>query len=456
MKRLREALRRDLDYACLDGDADDLDECCDYDYDYDYDYDPGRRAVKRQRIEKIAANCLKGKRPLIASAALRGPFDKGWKNPWARPLRDPPATVDISVNNNPSWLRRQPASGVDFSTPRNNGNSDPSPTRTKLPLRPNHSPPISPLEPHHGWRCSASRPATVLKSPAPPPHSSFTPINTRQHSSSMLRSHDASPSILEGHRAATELALQAVEKAKARHLSAADIHRAAEKCGQSVPKSSAKSSAKSKSVRKKRAAKSTGPDFVTSPIFNASSGFVYRRVGEVLSKDARKLEPLPMTFDSSSAADKAPDTAHAVPDKRQQELTPVQERRIGARRDIYDFPESPDGREPRQILNSRLSDFSTQAAMLQAHREFMESTVSSATLEKTPRASLPSPDDTPHIGSHAPAFTSFSAFNAELEKEHPPDTATEEALLNTQDLFAAASPFAFSTVWLQNGILNPG
>jgi hypothetical protein len=40
-------------------------------------------AAKRQRIEKIASQYLQGRRPLILSAGLRGPFNDGWKNPWA-------------------------------------------------------------------------------------------------------------------------------------------------------------------------------------------------------------------------------------------------------------------------------------------------------------------------------------------------------------------------------------
>lgn len=45
---------------------------------------PEERAAKRQRIEKIAAQCLQGRRPVILSAGLRGPFNDGWKNPWAK------------------------------------------------------------------------------------------------------------------------------------------------------------------------------------------------------------------------------------------------------------------------------------------------------------------------------------------------------------------------------------
>lgn len=45
--------------------------------------DHEERTAKRRRVEIIAAQYLRGKVPVILSAGLRGPFNKGWKNPWA-------------------------------------------------------------------------------------------------------------------------------------------------------------------------------------------------------------------------------------------------------------------------------------------------------------------------------------------------------------------------------------
>ena len=42
---------------------------------------------KRRRIEAVGNKCLEGWPPFILSAGLRGPFDKNWKNPWARRRR---------------------------------------------------------------------------------------------------------------------------------------------------------------------------------------------------------------------------------------------------------------------------------------------------------------------------------------------------------------------------------
>ncbi|KAF1974977.1 hypothetical protein BU23DRAFT_552815 [Bimuria novae-zelandiae CBS 107.79] len=48
------------------------------------DEDVGGRLRKRRRIETIANQYIKlGRVPLIVSAGLRGPFNNGWKNPWA-------------------------------------------------------------------------------------------------------------------------------------------------------------------------------------------------------------------------------------------------------------------------------------------------------------------------------------------------------------------------------------
>jgi hypothetical protein len=49
------------------------------------------------------------------------------------------------------------------------------------------------------------------------------------------------------------------------------------------------------------------------------------------------------------------------------------------------------------------------------------------------------------VRDSSPAITPFHQFNAELEKRHP-ENDVAGALISTQDLFLAASPFAFSTV----------
>lgn len=59
-----------------------------YDEGDDYYEDSAeRRAAKRRRIESYAAAYLRGQPLFILSAQLKGPFNKGWENPWRRKRR---------------------------------------------------------------------------------------------------------------------------------------------------------------------------------------------------------------------------------------------------------------------------------------------------------------------------------------------------------------------------------
>lgn len=53
----------------------------------DDDLDEPARAAKRRRIEALADAYLRGTPPLILSASLKGPFGKGWVNPWTKDRR---------------------------------------------------------------------------------------------------------------------------------------------------------------------------------------------------------------------------------------------------------------------------------------------------------------------------------------------------------------------------------
>lgn len=71
---LEEASTIDYEDCWLLGSDDELDETT--------------RAVKRRRIETLGESYLQGKPLFIASASLRGPFDKGWVNPWRKHRRE--------------------------------------------------------------------------------------------------------------------------------------------------------------------------------------------------------------------------------------------------------------------------------------------------------------------------------------------------------------------------------
>ena len=55
--------------------------------DQEYDYDADKRAKKKLRVEVLGRQYLEGRPLFIQSAALRGPFEDGWVNPWAREKR---------------------------------------------------------------------------------------------------------------------------------------------------------------------------------------------------------------------------------------------------------------------------------------------------------------------------------------------------------------------------------
>ncbi|KAF3490834.1 uncharacterized protein GIQ15_00351 [Arthroderma uncinatum] len=52
--------------------------------DSESDRDDAARAAKRRRIERVAQDYLQGHPPFILTAALNGPFDDGWVNPWRK------------------------------------------------------------------------------------------------------------------------------------------------------------------------------------------------------------------------------------------------------------------------------------------------------------------------------------------------------------------------------------
>jgi hypothetical protein len=57
------------------------------------DDDSSARAAKRRRVEKLGEQYLRGDGLHILSAGLKGPFDKNWKNPWANRRREPKRAV---------------------------------------------------------------------------------------------------------------------------------------------------------------------------------------------------------------------------------------------------------------------------------------------------------------------------------------------------------------------------
>jgi hypothetical protein len=658
MPNLHINLKQAFDLDCLDTAPTDA-----YDVSSDEHYDPARRAAKRRRIERIANQYLHEKTPLILSAGLKGPFNTGWKNPWAKKSRsndtapgpkagrehigykqvtdaaaacgnaredgtkagnrtrkhsslpspetsravdkslqfistadEQPDQADAPWSNptgphdsgcteffsihteasitidtkesNPHWLRRPPSEGVTLNQHKD-ANTDLSPTRNRTGRRPidkngkiQLSPPgattavaPSPLDPvprlDKEWHSSASASmiisspikattATSLKanavssadgkqppSPSPtkcsasnddisaqsvpladsvipvidavtstiqtsyqctPSHAgnsrafsaintstrttrstskntgkhpqTFTSLNTKSRKptvgstySSVVQSRNANPLVTQGHSAATNLALLAIEKAQKsassrRRPSREEIQQSAERCAQRPPSSSAKETTGKAKHIKLNDARCISNNLVTSPTPASSTGLTYRKIGDQSKKRiARKSKPRPVTF-SSSPANKT--FARPELEAPTQALAYVEESRP-ARPDIYELPSEAsalesDGQQ-QSFRFSRNSGYSTQAAMMLAQLEFQEESMSFAA-SKTPGPWVSIQDDTPrpYVEEASLAFTPFSAFNADLDKRHPPDDVLRELPISTQDLFSAASPFAFSTI----------
>jgi hypothetical protein len=97
--------------------------------------------------------------------------------------------------------------------------------------------------------------------------------------------------------------------------------------------------------------------------------------------------------------------------------------------------------------SSGQSTMSTQAAMLLAQLEFQESTFPTSSYGASrPWSQIHEGTPRPIMPEVSPAITPLSIFRPQLEQPNALNSVLREAPISTQDLFAAASPFAFSTV----------
>jgi hypothetical protein len=199
-------------------------------------------------------------------------------------------------------------------------------------------------------------------------------------------------------------------------------------------------------------------DGVAPPAPNSSTGFVYKKVGATKwsFSNAPRSKPRAVNFSSSPANKKdaptskpnsqnmntvveeeAPEAAAVVVEK-----APQPDERLGSQADAVQQQQSLESNQ-----SSRHSDMSTQAAMLRAQLEFQESTFPSSMLG-TPRPWSQSQEDTPRpmLPEPSPAITPLSMFRPQLEPADYLTSVLRGPPISTQDLFAAASPFAFSTV----------
>lgn len=209
-------------------------------------------------------------------------------------------------------------------------------------------------------------------------------------------------------------------------------------------------------------------DRVASPAPASSTGFMYRKVSDHKCKngDMPKVKVRAVDFDSSPAKKKvAPvflyQEEQAGGSRIEKDTVPAQtvpeEHRVDPETSQQD-PEQPDWAdvtltelqqaEQDSCLSSHQSLMSTQAAMLLAALEFQESSHRSPSPADTRRWSQMS-DNTPRAMLHvpSPAITPLSVFETRLDNAFPKDSVLRgPPPISTQDLFGAASPFAFSTI----------
>ncbi|KAH6614978.1 hypothetical protein C7974DRAFT_56893 [Boeremia exigua] len=205
-------------------------------------------------------------------------------------------------------------------------------------------------------------------------------------------------------------------------------------------------------------------NLVASPAPASSTGFMYRKVGQPRgdSNDLPKTKPRAVSFSSSPIFTRK-DHCHVAVDPEVD--APVDESRPecamprasieaaveGSGIEAQGDEEDQNRDEEQESYKSRQSQYSTQAAMLLAQLEFQEdspqSSTSSATLRPWSQPAQNTPP--PPQAQPSPAITPLSVFNVRTDisfNDLAVESVLHDAPISTQDLFDAASPFAFSTV----------
>lgn len=224
-----------------------------------------------------------------------------------------------------------------------------------------------------------------------------------------------------------------------------------------------------------KSTKDSGPtkklrhDLVASPAPASSTGFIYRRVGQPKGEDtnALKTKPRAVNFSSSPTLNKKDNGQPGVEAEGNisivepglPELKAFSASVQAADRsaiemvvdeDVQSSDVAKDKDEQQESYKSKQSQYSTQAAMLLAQLEFQEDSTQSSNSSTTLRPwSQPAQNTPPLLPQPSPAITPLSVFNAHTDmyfSDLAGDSALRGPLISTQDLFDAASPFAFSTV----------
>ncbi|KAH8731132.1 hypothetical protein GQ44DRAFT_736237 [Phaeosphaeriaceae sp. PMI808] len=332
------------------------------------------KAAKRQRVEKIALQYLQGKRPVILSAGLRGPFNHDWNNPWVetKQKKRSNASKESSADS-----RRTRSKGRDAV---------------------------------RGTKCTNGK----------------------------KRIRSAPRKTSEEHMIASPGGPGAIEE---------DVKQLHESRTLNEVKFEPPTATMSEAPELTLEAQPTQVQIDAALACTSSNGFVYKKIrsSKWTISNAPRSKPRAVNFNSSPTIN--PDTKR--PSKPRSQNTD-----IGV--EGSEPTEAAEGQineiiQEQQSLGSshagRQSVISTQAAMLLAQREFQESSYQSSpnrtpgpwsqSQERTSQTMLPEP---------SPAITPISVFRPRLGQPYSFSSMHQDPPISTQDLFAAASPFAFSTI----------
>lgn len=342
---------------------------------------------------------------------------------------------DQSPMTNPFWLRRPGSARLNMC--KANAHTEASPTRTRsrhghaqteakselrisflnAPIQVRKSPPKEDLPEH--WRSSASA-SMVISSPAKAVDvkqdevSSQTQITFAPHSTGLSqRSQRTVPIVTSSMGSQTRTPRSDISHSPV-----------SSKPSQRSNKTAIKKTAEAKGSQEKHSRpKPRAVNFDSSPEKASPVGKHARQT----SNTTAKITSVPQIEIEEAEMDKA----STVDQQPAEKATSVQD----------------ESEELRRSYLSRDSEWSTQAAMVRAQLEFQQSTfpvLSPAAV----REESQSPMDTPRpiLAVPSPVATPLSAFTVQRDEPLPDESVFRGAPVSTQDLFGAASPFAFSTV----------
>jgi hypothetical protein len=398
---------------------------------------------------------------------------------------------------NPFWIRRPESARVNMHK-ATNGNTDVSPTRSrsrnghsqsrmeaelrptlpKAPIRAQSTPQrvVVPEE----WRSSASA-SMVISSPVKHVDTARTktnaptvaegqqptgPIDLQTPTTAIT--HDTPRGTVAGQYAQRIVPTVTSSMGSQGRPSRDDMQRSAESLVDLMPTSLASTRQPRRSSRK---ATSSAPtpvaarhDPVASPGPASSNGLICSKIGQSKPQggNGRRTNPRAVDFNSSPALKQKP---AKVSEHGAENMTAVQEATDvsppGGIVELEGVPAEPpkqaeaeadateiqdEIQELRESRSSRTSDWSTQAAMVRAQLEFQQSTF--PTMSPGVGRLWTQSQDTPRpmLTVTSPAITPLSVFSAQQDHPPPNESVLRGPPISTQDLFGAASPFAFSTV----------